>query len=158
MRNTIDEAETTQNLLSATIRGEIPWDENKLGPILDANAGAVQAMQRGAKLPECNWGLDYRLGVSTPGQMVMRARGLERLNHCRGNPRVSEGQGRSSREHLALGNSLFAGCWARRSRYPSLGSERHSDGHSPGDYSVGETRQIATGAEESFVRRYQAVA
>src|SRR5262250_950540 len=53
MRNTIDEDEATRKLLSATIRGEIPWDESKLGPILEANAGAVQAMQRGAKLPEC---------------------------------------------------------------------------------------------------------
>jgi hypothetical protein len=96
MRNTIDEDETTQNLLSATIRGETPWDENKLGPILDANAGAVQAMQRGAKLPECNWGLDYRLGVSTPGQMVMRARGLERLNTVEGIRELARGKGEAA--------------------------------------------------------------
>ncbi len=96
MRNPIDEDETTQKLFSATIKGEIPWDENKLGPILDANADAVQAMQRGAKLPECNWGLDYRLGVSTPVQMVMRARGLEWLNTVEGIRELAKGKGEAA--------------------------------------------------------------
>jgi len=96
MRNTIDEDETTRNLLSATIRGEIPWDENRLGPILKANADAVQAMQRGAKLAECNWGLDYRLGVSTPVQMVMRARGLEQLNTVEGIRELANGNGEAA--------------------------------------------------------------
>ena len=96
MSNTTDEDETTRNLLSATIRGEIPWDENKLGPILEANAGAVQAMQRGAKLPECIWGLDYRLGVSTPVQVVMRARGLERLNIVEGIRELAKGNGEAA--------------------------------------------------------------
>jgi hypothetical protein len=94
--NTLDEDETTRNLLSATIRGEIPWDENKLGPILEANADAVQAMQRGAKLPKCNWGLDYRLGVTTPVQMVMRARGLERLNTVEGIRELAKGNGEAA--------------------------------------------------------------
>ncbi len=96
MSNRIDDDETTRKLLQATIRGEIPWDENKLGPILDANAGAVQTMQRGAKLPECIWGLDYRLGVSTPVQMVMRARGLERLNTAEGIRELAKGNGEAA--------------------------------------------------------------
>jgi hypothetical protein len=83
-------------LLWATARGEIPWDENKLGPILDANADALQAMQRGAQLPECNWGLDYRLGVSTPVQMVMRARGLELLNTVEGIRELAKGNGEAA--------------------------------------------------------------
>jgi len=95
MRNTIED-ETTQNLLSAAIKGETPWDENKLGPILDANAVALQTMQRGAKLPECIWGLDYRLGVSTPGQMPMRARGLERLNTVQGIRELAKGDGEAA--------------------------------------------------------------
>lgn len=93
MRNTIDENEPTQKLLSATIKGDIPWDESKLGPILDANAGAVQAMQRGTKLTECNWGLDYRLGVSTPVEMVMQARALERFNTVEGIRELAKGNG-----------------------------------------------------------------
>jgi hypothetical protein len=96
MRDTVGEGETTQKLLSATIRGEIPWDENKLGPILDANADALRAMQRGAKLAECNWGLDYRLGVSTPVEMVMRARGLERLNAVDGIRELAKGDGEAA--------------------------------------------------------------
>ena len=96
MSNTIGQDEATQNLLSATIKGEIPWDENKLGPILDANAGAIQAMQRGAKLTECNWGMDYRLGVSTPVEMVMRARALERLNTVEGIRQLAKGDGEAA--------------------------------------------------------------
>jgi hypothetical protein len=92
----IDEDEATRNLLSATMRGEIPWDESKLGPILEANADAVQAMQRGAKLPECIWGLDYRLGATTPVQMVMRARGLERLNTVEGIRELAKGNGEAA--------------------------------------------------------------
>jgi hypothetical protein len=97
MRNTlVDGDETTRSLLWATTRGEIPWDEHKIGPILDANADAVQAMQRGAKLPECNWGLDYRLGVSTPVQMVMRARSLELLNTVEGIRELAKGNGEAA--------------------------------------------------------------
>jgi hypothetical protein len=95
MRNTLSD-ETTQNLLSAAMSGATPWDESKLGPILDANAAAIQAMQRGAKLPECNWGLDYRLGVSTPGQMPMLARGLERLNTVEGIRELAKGNGEAA--------------------------------------------------------------
>jgi hypothetical protein len=96
VRNIIDEDETTQKLLWATAKGEIPWDENKLGPILEKNAYAVQAMQRGAKLPECDWGLDYRLGVTTPFQMVMRARGLELLNTDEGIRELAKGNGEAA--------------------------------------------------------------
>jgi hypothetical protein len=103
MKNTIDENETTQKLLSATIKSEIPWDENKLGPILEANAAAVQAMQRGAKLAECNWGLDYRLGVATPVQMVMRARGLEQLNTLEGISELAKGNGNAAVNTWLLG-------------------------------------------------------
>lgn len=95
MRNTLSD-ETTQNLISAAIKGETPWDENKLRPILEANSDAIQAMQRGAKLPECNWGLDYSLGVSTPGQMPMRARGLERLNTVEGIRELAKGNGEAA--------------------------------------------------------------
>jgi hypothetical protein len=91
VRDTVGEDETTQELLSATMKGDIAWDENKLGPLLEKNADAVQAMQRGAKLAECNWGLDYRLGVSTPGEMVMRARDLERLNTAEGIRELAKG-------------------------------------------------------------------
>jgi hypothetical protein len=92
-RDPIHEDETTQKLFSETIEGKTPWDENKLGPILEANADAVQAMQRGSKLPECNWGLDYRLGARTPVEMVMRARSLERVNALEGIHELAKGDG-----------------------------------------------------------------
>lgn len=96
VRSTLDEDETTQKLFSATIKGDVPWDEKKLGPILDASADAVGAMQRGAKLPECNWGLDYRQGASMPVEMMMRARDLERLNNLEGIRELAEGNGEAA--------------------------------------------------------------
>jgi hypothetical protein len=96
VRDPINEDETTQKLLSATLKGEVFWDENKLGPVLEANASAVQAMQRGAKLPECIWGLDYRLGEITPVEMVMRARSLERINNLEGIRELAKGNGEAA--------------------------------------------------------------
>ena len=93
IRDPLHEDEATQKLFWATIQGETSWDENKLGPLLEANASAVQAMQRGTKLPECNWGLDYRLGQMTPALMLVQARSLERLNAVEGIRELAKGNG-----------------------------------------------------------------
>src|SRR5262245_49901992 len=49
----------TQSLLEKTAAGEIPWDEAKLGPIVEKNEDAILEMQRATTLPECDWGLEY---------------------------------------------------------------------------------------------------
>jgi hypothetical protein len=53
-------------------------------------------MQRGAMLPDCNWGIVYRLGVNTPVRMVMRARSLERLNTLAGIRELAKGDGEAA--------------------------------------------------------------
>jgi hypothetical protein len=70
----------TAELLEKTAAGEAPWDEAKLGPILDKNEDAILAMQRATRLPECDWGLEYERGPRASIAYVPRARVLARLN------------------------------------------------------------------------------
>ena len=48
----------TTDLLESAAAGKASWDEARLGPILDVNREAIQTMQRGTELPDCDWGLD----------------------------------------------------------------------------------------------------
>jgi hypothetical protein len=88
--------EETRSVVSATLRGEKAWDEAKLGPIVDASADAIQTMQRGTKLPECNWGLDWQLGGFNDVALVMRSRGLETVNTLEGIREAAKGDGEAA--------------------------------------------------------------
>ena len=70
----------TSDLLEKTAEGEAPWDEAKLGPILDKNETAIQIMQRATKLPDCDWGIEYSRGPVASIAYAPRARVLARLN------------------------------------------------------------------------------
>ena len=70
----------TSDLLEKTAAGEVPWNEAKLGPILDKNEVAIQIMQRATKLPDCDWGVEYGRGAAASIAYVPRARVLARLN------------------------------------------------------------------------------
>jgi hypothetical protein len=54
----------TQELLQKTVLGNASWDEQKLGPILDANGAALGIFDRASKLPDCEWGLEYGRDVA----------------------------------------------------------------------------------------------
>jgi hypothetical protein len=109
----------TTDLLGKTISGEAAWDENKLGPIVDANMESIGILQRATKLPECDWGLEYNLGPSTPIPFTqMSARALGRLNTLYGIRLAAKGDtqkavdtwlaGIQFSQHLAKGGSLLA--------------------------------------------------
>jgi hypothetical protein len=68
------------DLLEKTAAAEAPWDETKLGPILDENIGAIRMMQRATKLPDCDWGNDYSEGAQASIAYLPRGRVLARLN------------------------------------------------------------------------------
>jgi hypothetical protein len=70
----------TAELLEKAAAGEAPWDEAKLGPILDKNETAILILQRATKLPDCDWGLEYSQGPAASIAYVPRARVLARLN------------------------------------------------------------------------------
>src|ERR1051326_1197051 len=62
------------------LSGQSAWDESRLGPVIDRNMEAILTMQRGAQLPDCNWGLEYDLGPEAPVAHLAKARVLARLN------------------------------------------------------------------------------
>lgn len=95
--------EATRHLFGETITGRVAWDEAKLGPILDSNLGALRTMQRATKLPECNWGFDYRNGATTPIWFSMRARLLSRLNALQGIRQMAHGDSRMAVDTWLVG-------------------------------------------------------
>jgi hypothetical protein len=103
MRNDPYTEEATQNMLSAVMRGETPWKEEKMGPALDVYADAIQTMQRGTKLPDCNWGLDYQLGNLDITEMLMRSRALEELNTVEGVRELANGDSKAAVETWVAG-------------------------------------------------------
>jgi len=76
--------DATRRLFEETTAGRVAWDESKLGPILDFNEDALRTMQQATKLPECNWGFEYRNGAAIPPWFALRARLLSRLNELQG--------------------------------------------------------------------------
>ena len=115
----------TQELLEKTAAGEVPWDEAKLGAILDQNEQAIQEMQRATKLPECDWGLEYSRGPQASIAYVPRARVLARLNTLYGMRFMVKGQSQAAvdawldgirfSQHLAQGGTLIFKLVARMS-------------------------------------------
>src|SRR5258708_33293905 len=63
----------TRKLIDKTLAGKTAWSETTLGSTLDANAEAIQTMQRGAKLPECDWELDDSQESSAQFTLFLRA-------------------------------------------------------------------------------------
>jgi hypothetical protein len=66
--------------MDAIVSGKAPWDEEKLGPLVDQNKTAIETMIRGTKLPYCEWGIEYNLGPDAPFVHLPKARALARLN------------------------------------------------------------------------------
>jgi hypothetical protein len=107
----------TQDLLEKVAAGDAPWDESKLGPILDQNETAILAMQRATKLPDCDWGLEYSRGPRTSIAYVPRSRVLARLNTLYGMRLMSKGDSQAAVDtwldgirfsrHVAQGGTLI---------------------------------------------------
>lgn len=95
--------EATHNMLSAVMKGETAWNEEKMGPVLEVYSDSIQTMQRGTKLPDCNWGLDYRLGNLNINNLLMRSRGLEQLNTVWGVRQLAKGDSKAAVEAWRAG-------------------------------------------------------
>lgn len=102
-----------------------PWDEQKLGALVESNRDAILTMQRAVILPECNWGLDYELGPDTPVAHIPKARVLARLNVLYGIRQMAQRDsggavdtwlaGLRFSKHLTEGASLFGALTANSS-------------------------------------------
>ncbi len=115
---------TIADLLEKTAAGKAPWDEAKLGPILDKNEDAIWRMQRATKLPECDWGIEYGLGPRASIAYVPKARVLARLNTLYGMRLAAKGDTQKAidtwlagirfSQHLTSGGSLIFSLVATR--------------------------------------------
>jgi hypothetical protein len=119
-----------QELLEKTLRGEAPWDEQKLSPILDMNRESLGIFERATKLPDCDWGLEYRETGGSSIAYVPRARVLARLNTLRGIRELAKGnsqgavdawlEGIQFSNQLTYGGSLIFGLVAKTTMMPNL--------------------------------------
>ena len=120
----------TQELLERTAAGEAPWDEAKLGPILDQNESAIQAMQRATNLPECDWGLEFSFGPRASIAPIIKARVMARLNTLYGMRLAAKGDSQRAldawlagirfSQHMAKGGSLIFALMAKMALLSNL--------------------------------------
>jgi len=118
----------TRNLIENTVAGKTAWSEKTLGSTLDANAEAIRTMQRGTRLPECDWGLDYRSSAQIT--LFFRARALAGLNTLEGMRRMAKGDSQGAvnawlagihfSQDLARGEPLIFTFVATRMLLPNL--------------------------------------
>lgn len=55
-------------------------DDPRLKELFEKNKAALDTMYRGTTLPNCDWGIEYQLGVNTPVEYVRKAMILGKLN------------------------------------------------------------------------------
>jgi hypothetical protein len=116
-------AASAQTAIDRVLQGEQAWSEAELGPLLDANASALNELRRGTLLQSCDWGLDYELGPSTPVAHIPKARVIGRLNALAGARFASRGQasdavdswlsGLRFARHVAQGGGLISALTAK---------------------------------------------
>jgi len=95
--------EATRKLLESTVSGDIPWDEAKLGALIQQNDAAIQEMQRAAELPDCDWGLEYSQGPRASIAFMMKARALARLNTLHGLRQAAHGDSQAAMKSWMAG-------------------------------------------------------
>src|SRR5260370_989620 len=117
----------TRKLIDKTLAGKTAWSETTLGSTLDANAEAIQTMQRGAKLPECDWGLDDSQESSAQFTLFLRAHALAGLNTLEGMRRMAKGDSQRAVNTWHTGDSRIPRIHARRAggggRVPCAGKD-----------------------------------
>ncbi len=89
--------------LETVASGVEPWDENTFGKLLDDNAGAVETMVRGTRMPYCVWGVERELGPVAPIPQIGRGRALARLNILTAQRLAARGDSKGAATHLIAG-------------------------------------------------------
>jgi len=120
----------TADLLARVAEGSAPWDEGRLGPILDANAQSLDIMERASALRSCDWGVEYDLGPHAPIPHLARARVLGRLAVLSGMRLAARGQTSEAvdrwlaairfSQHVAQGGTLISLLSANSALLPGL--------------------------------------
>jgi hypothetical protein len=66
--------------LAAILDGTAAYDDSQDKDLVEKNRAALETMIRATALPNCDWGLDYRLGADLPVDYVRTSLSLGRLN------------------------------------------------------------------------------
>jgi hypothetical protein len=66
--------------LNGILDGPVPYDDSQYKDLVEKNQPALETMARGAALPRCDWGLDYKLAEDVPVDYARKALALGRLN------------------------------------------------------------------------------
>jgi hypothetical protein len=145
----------TTDLVQRVADGKAPWDESRLGPILDANGDALEIMRRGSTVRSCDWGIEYDLGPTAPIAHLAKARVLGRLNVLSGMRRVASGQraeavdswlaGIRFSQHLAEGGTLISLLSANSILMPTLNAL--ADVASRGALDAGQRKRMQTAVQ-----------
>ena len=135
--------QATAELLDRIAAGTAPWDEAKLGKLLDDNREALKMMQRATKLATCDWGLEYDLGPNTPIAHLAKARVMGRLNALEGARQASGGQ------FAQAVDVWLAGAGARTAIGRAPGSTSSCPGTINSDVSSSLARRISCWASTS---------
>jgi hypothetical protein len=120
----------TSQLIERVASGGAPWDETKLGTILDDNQEALAIMQRATTLADCDWGIEYELGSKAPIAHLAKARVLGGLSVLAGIRLSAHNQTSQAvdmwlasvrfSQHIARGGSLISLLSGRRVLAPAL--------------------------------------
>ena len=142
----------TTDLVQRVADGKAPWDENRLGPILDANGDALAIMRRGSTVRSCDWGIEYDLGTNAPIAHLAKARVLGRLNVLWGTRLAARGQraeavdgwlaGVRFSQHVAEGGTLISLLSANSILIPTLNSL--ADAASRGELDAAQKKRMQT--------------
>jgi hypothetical protein len=66
--------------VTTILDGTAPYDDLKYKNLIEKNRPALETLVRATTLPNCDWGVDYRLGTEAPVEYVRKALALGRLN------------------------------------------------------------------------------
>ncbi len=66
--------------LTAILDGTAAYDDSQYKVLVEKNRAALETMIQATALPNCDWGLDYRLGSDLPVDYVRTSLSLGRLN------------------------------------------------------------------------------
>jgi hypothetical protein len=66
--------------LNLILDGTAPYDDLKYKDFIEKNRLALETMARGSSILNCDWGVDYQVGVDAPVDYVRKSLAIGRLN------------------------------------------------------------------------------
>jgi hypothetical protein len=89
--------------LTAILDGTAAYDDSQYKVLVEKNRAALETMIHATVLPNCDWGLDYRLGSDLPVDYVRTSLSLGRLNVLYAFHRLLSGDKEGATRALASG-------------------------------------------------------